>query len=197
MSTDATNSLKTSVSNGKSAVASAITDKGISTSATATFDTMASNIRSIESAEIGRPAYIFSVTEYSVGSSYSTTYYTGDYYGDNGWESSGTTVSYGTSYRIDVANGKFVLSGTTGSVRFWSQNYKDPANTIVGKYIGGGTYVRYVQNCYVNGNAGSRFNVIQYNISSSVIGYGLTATNKYSTGVEKNNARYYYYSTIN
>ena len=45
--TDATNSLKTSVSNGKSAVASAITDKGISTSATATFDTMASNIRSI------------------------------------------------------------------------------------------------------------------------------------------------------
>ena len=48
-STDATNSLKTSVSNGKSAVASAITDKGISTSATATFDTMASNIRAISS----------------------------------------------------------------------------------------------------------------------------------------------------
>ena len=43
------NSLKTSVSNGKSAVASAITDKGVSTSATATFDTMASNIRAISS----------------------------------------------------------------------------------------------------------------------------------------------------
>ena len=42
---DATNSLKTSVSNGKSSLASAITDKGISTSATATFDTMANNIR--------------------------------------------------------------------------------------------------------------------------------------------------------
>ena len=41
------NSLKTSVSNGKSAVASAITDKGISTSATASFDTMAANIRNI------------------------------------------------------------------------------------------------------------------------------------------------------
>lgn len=39
--------LKTSVSNGKSAVASAITDKGVSTSATATFDTMASNISKI------------------------------------------------------------------------------------------------------------------------------------------------------
>ena len=41
------NDLKTSVSNGKSAVASAITDKGVSTSATASFDTMANNIRSI------------------------------------------------------------------------------------------------------------------------------------------------------
>ena len=40
-------SLKTSVSNGKSAVASAITDKGVSTSATASFNTMANNIRSI------------------------------------------------------------------------------------------------------------------------------------------------------
>jgi hypothetical protein len=42
------NELKTSVSNGKSAVASAITDKGVSTSATASFNTMANNIRSIE-----------------------------------------------------------------------------------------------------------------------------------------------------
>ncbi len=42
------NELKTSVSNGKSAVASAITDKGVSTSATASFDTMASNIEKIE-----------------------------------------------------------------------------------------------------------------------------------------------------
>ena len=47
--TDATNSLKTSVSNGKSSIASAITDKGVSTSATADFSTMASNIRAIPS----------------------------------------------------------------------------------------------------------------------------------------------------
>ena len=40
-------SLKSSVSNGKSAVASAITDKGVSTSATASFNTMAANIRGI------------------------------------------------------------------------------------------------------------------------------------------------------
>ena len=43
----AINELKTSVSNGKSAVASAITDKGVSTSATASFNTMANNIRKI------------------------------------------------------------------------------------------------------------------------------------------------------
>ena len=43
------NYLKTSVSNGKIAVASAITDKGVSTSATADFNTMANNIRSIPS----------------------------------------------------------------------------------------------------------------------------------------------------
>ena len=39
--------LKSSVSSGKSAVASAITDKGVSTSATASFEQMAANIRSI------------------------------------------------------------------------------------------------------------------------------------------------------
>ena len=45
-------SLKSSVSNGKSAVASAITDKGVSTSATASFDTMAANIRKIETGSL-------------------------------------------------------------------------------------------------------------------------------------------------
>lgn len=42
------NELKTSVSNGKSAIASAITDKGISTAASAGFSTMANNIRKIK-----------------------------------------------------------------------------------------------------------------------------------------------------
>ena len=44
--------LKSSVSNGKSAVASAITDKGVSTSATVPFDTMAANIRKIETGSL-------------------------------------------------------------------------------------------------------------------------------------------------
>ena len=43
------NSLKTSVSNGKSAIASAITGKGVSTASNATFQTMANNINSIQS----------------------------------------------------------------------------------------------------------------------------------------------------
>ena len=43
------NSLKTSVSSGKSQIASAITDKGVSTSSSASFSTMASNIRKIKS----------------------------------------------------------------------------------------------------------------------------------------------------
>ena len=50
------NEVKTSVSNGKSAVASAITDKGVSTSATASFNTMANNIRSIQIGSV--PIYI-------------------------------------------------------------------------------------------------------------------------------------------
>ena len=43
------NEVKTSVSNGKSLIASAITDKGVSTASSATFQTMANNIRSINS----------------------------------------------------------------------------------------------------------------------------------------------------
>ena len=44
------NELKTSVSNGKSLIASAITDKGVSTASDATFQTMSNNIRSIQTA---------------------------------------------------------------------------------------------------------------------------------------------------
>ena len=48
------NSLKSSVSNGKSAVASAITDKGVSTSATASFEQMAANIAAISTKDMIR-----------------------------------------------------------------------------------------------------------------------------------------------
>ena len=60
-------SLKSSVSNGKSAVASAITDKGVSTSATASFNTMATNIRAIptrsgKSIWVTVPSVAYSIT---------------------------------------------------------------------------------------------------------------------------------------
>lgn len=48
-------SLKSSVSNGKGLVASAITDKGVSTSNDATFETMANNIKNISGAFECRP----------------------------------------------------------------------------------------------------------------------------------------------
>ena len=47
MDTDATNELKTSVSEGKSLIATAVTDKGVQTAADATFQTIATNIGSI------------------------------------------------------------------------------------------------------------------------------------------------------
>ena len=50
------NNLKSSVSNGKSLIASAITDKGVSTASDATFQTMSNNIRNIQIGSI--PIYI-------------------------------------------------------------------------------------------------------------------------------------------
>ena len=59
------NELKTSVSNGKSLIASAITDKGVSTASDATFQTMANNIRSITS--ISSPKLIPGNILWSIG----------------------------------------------------------------------------------------------------------------------------------
>lgn len=50
------NELKTSVSSGKAQVASAITDKGVSTSSTASFSQMATNIGNIPTKEYSGPA---------------------------------------------------------------------------------------------------------------------------------------------
>lgn len=50
------NNLKSSVSNGKSLIASAITDKGVSTASNATFQTMSNNIRNIKTKEYSGPA---------------------------------------------------------------------------------------------------------------------------------------------
>lgn len=58
-------SLKSSVSNGKSLIASAITDKGVSTASNATFQTMSNNIRKITS--ISSPKLIPGNILWSIG----------------------------------------------------------------------------------------------------------------------------------
>ena len=47
MPTDACESLKTSVSEGKALIAAAVTDKGVNTAADASWETIANNIKSI------------------------------------------------------------------------------------------------------------------------------------------------------
>ena len=72
------NEVKTSVSNGKSLIASAITDKGVSTASSATFQNMANNIRSINQGltiqYIGE-LYIGSMPAKSLSKTYSITGY--------------------------------------------------------------------------------------------------------------------------
>ena len=75
---EAIDQLFTSVSNGKSLVAGAITDKGISTSANATFQQMATNIGQIKT------GINFNIESFSYrASSMGATYYTNSIYNLN------------------------------------------------------------------------------------------------------------------
>jgi hypothetical protein len=60
-------SLKTSVSNGKASIASAITGKGVSTSSTAAFSTMATNIKKITTTPTYYTGTTSSLTVYEGG----------------------------------------------------------------------------------------------------------------------------------
>lgn len=60
--------LKTSVSDGKAAIASAITGKGVSTSPTATFSTMAANIQKISGLPLNVKRYTFGSSSITVTS---------------------------------------------------------------------------------------------------------------------------------
>ena len=114
----AINDLKTSVSNGKSAVASAITDKGVSTSATASFDTMANNIRSIG---ILVPA--------SLPSGYTPCNYIQT--DGNAWINTGIDLSSYTQYLIEIyATSSFPSSTHVNQKPFLAATNSNSNNAI-------------------------------------------------------------------
>lgn len=96
------NELKTSVSNGKSAVASAITDKGISTSATASFDTMASNINSLKI----KPTITYKTITFKTQSLGVTLYWT-----DENYTYQTLTIAKKTDYTGQYMSGTLLAMG--------------------------------------------------------------------------------------
>ena len=131
------NSLKTSVSNGKSLIASAITGKGVSTDAGANFQTMANNISAI-------PVGFSSVISSSTGTT--TTMH---YKGDNDMTS---YSKYVAAYMSEGSNsGSFCIvsvdrTSRTGYVTWAVNNYRGaypyptygycgPADLYSGKYL--------------------------------------------------------------
>ena len=90
--TDAYEEVKTSVSEGKSLIATAVTGKGVQTAADATFQTMATNISSIVTGSTGWKTMKF--MNWSTGSCPTLSI--------NGW----TQVSQGT---VDISSGSATL----------------------------------------------------------------------------------------
>ena len=93
------NNLKSSVSNGKSLIASAITDKGVSTASNATFQTMSNNIRSIPtSTTSGINIWVYSEGMPADGTIYATK---------NGYTVYGSYVSVFDRFRICLPSTSF------------------------------------------------------------------------------------------
>ena len=126
----AINELKTSVSNGKSLIASAITDKGVSTASNATFQTMSNNIRSIQTA---------------AGSIYDITAHDGTLFDNE------TNASY---FPFLMMSGNSINVKAIGSsIRSWS-------DVIIHFGIRGANYTKvwaYENNSYSSGESFSMF----------------------------------------
>ena len=127
-------SLKSSVSSGKAQIASAITDKGVSTSASDSFSQMATNISQIKGGISGVPVYGTDFT------------YSGDYQvisdGNDNWRikflTSGTFIPK-SDMQIDV----FLVGGGGGG------GYTAISNTASG---GGGGYTNTVKSLVLSNN---------------------------------------------
>ena len=114
-------SLKTSVSEGKSLIASALTDKGISTSASATFQTMADNIAQIESVN---PIFDQAVTGLKTGSTCergNTAWYYRDATLISGNDS--FTVLVGTRAAVFNFHTSSNFSGAQSKCALWYNSY--------------------------------------------------------------------------
>lgn len=114
------NPLKTSVSEGKALIAAAVTGKGVSTAADATFETIANNINSIQGLEY---VNVYRSGNYPRGCTLTFIGFTVD------GKSSGSLSSFGNPFKvpkncvIEAYVGKYYYSLTTsGGTRVYSEN---------------------------------------------------------------------------
>lgn len=114
------NSLKTSVSSGKAAIASAVTDKGVQTAADATFSTMANNIRNIKSA----PASIQIELNFYRGSNPTSPDVIVMYTSASGQYGKTTFSRSGSKRTINVISGSAIIVGITNSSVRWGVTVK-------------------------------------------------------------------------
>lgn len=138
---EAIDQLFTSVSNGKSLVAGAITDKGISTSANATFQQMADNITAIETG--------YDTSDATAGTAQILSPYTA--YGANGkitgsiLSQQAKTIIPGTTQQIAIPSGTYAAGTVTvsGDSNLVADNIKEGVSIfgVTGSFMGGGTVV--------------------------------------------------------
>lgn len=165
------NSLKSSVSSGKAQIASAITDKGVSTSASDSFSQMATNISQIKTGINGVPVYGTDFT------------YSGDYQvvsdGNDNWRikflTSGTFIPK-SDMQIDVflvggGGSSYANAGGGGGYTTISKNIILYANTSYSISIGEGGM-----------ETGTIFEGLTYNIGGTSSAFNVTAAGgKYGT----------------
>ena len=151
-------SLKTSVSEGKALIAAAVTDKGVSTAADATFNTMATNIRNIP---IGSTLWI------------QTVYWVEhDFYGSNGWAE--LTVNCGfspTNWYAFAWPVNYTIGISTDSNCVLGVYNSEPIVGSSGKYINAfhsRTFASLSTGDYDGGNAGAKWT---YNKTTSGLYY--------------------------
>lgn len=134
---DAVTELFTSVSNGKALLAGAITDKGVSTSGTDSFQTMADNVGKIETGTDTSDATVTAGDILSGKTAYGAS---GKITGTIPSQGA-TTITPGTSAKTAVAAGRYTTGAVTvaGDPQLTAANIKKGVNIfgVVGTFEGG------------------------------------------------------------